>query len=149
MGLFDQHFLDFLRLLIRHQVDYIVVGGHAVNLYGYPRATGDLDVWVRPDQATAEPLFQVIEAYGFDGALLREQDFTRPLVFNLGMPPDRIELMNHVSGVSFDEAFARAPFFSVGEMAVRVIHLQDLRKNKAASGRHRDLDDLDNLPTAE
>ena len=145
MNLLDAHFLEFLDLLNKHQVEYLLVGGHAVILYGYPRTTGDLDIWVSPTNENAAKLVKAIDAYGFDASPLLEMDFTQPLVFDVGSPPALLEIMNHISGVKFPEAYEQKKIAELGGIFFNLIHLNDLRKNKKASARYKDLDDLENL----
>ena len=145
MHLLDPHFLEFLRLLNMQQVQYLLVGGHAVNLHGYPRTTGDMDIWVKPDQPNAEKLVKALDAFGFDSALLLAQDFTKHVVFDVGEAPGHIEVMNYISGVRFAEAYPQRQLFEIQQVQVPVISLEHLKQNKKASGRHRDLDDLEHL----
>ena len=145
MGLFDAHFIEFLQLLAKHQVKYLLVGGHAVNLHGYPRTTGDMDIWVEPTNENANALVAAIDEYGFDASPILEADFSKVVIFDVGEAPAHIEVMNHVSGVKFNEAFAEKRIMQVEGVKVNVIHLNHLLQNKKASGRYRDLDDLEHL----
>lgn len=145
MNLLDTHFLQFLDLLNKHQVEYLLVGGHAVILHGYPRTTGDMDIWVSPTNENAHKLVKTIDEYGFDASPLLEMDFTQTLVFDVGESPAQIEIMNYISGVNFETAFAQKEIAEMEGIHFNLIHLNDLRKNKEASARHKDLDDLEHL----
>jgi hypothetical protein len=140
-------FKEFLKLLQEHKVDYLLIGGYAVGYYGYVRATGDMDIWVRRDSLNAEKLVKVLKAFGFDVAKLSAGLFldTNKIV-RMGLPPFRIEIMNTISGVEFDDCYAESCVDSIEEVEVRLISLQRLKENKRASGRHKDLNDLEHLP---
>ncbi|MFC5271899.1 hypothetical protein [Adhaeribacter terreus] len=145
MNLLDAHFLQFLDLLNKHEVEYLLVGGHAVILHGYPRSTGDMDIWVSPTNKNASKLVKAVDEYGFDASALLDMDFTQMLVFDVGTPPAHIEIMNYISGVDFQTAFAQKKMAEMEGTSFNLIHLSDLRKNKAASARYKDLDDLEHL----
>ena len=140
-------FKEFLRLLNANRVDYLLVGGYAVGLHGYPRATVDLDVWVRPTPVNAESVLQSLREFGFDAPVLESRLFIDPRsIVRFGVPPFRIEVMTSIDGVEFDACRARAVEFDVEGVPVPVISLADLKINKRAAGRHKDLADLENLP---
>ena len=145
--LLTSDFKEFLRLLNANRVDYLLVGGYAVGLHGYPRATVDLDVWVRPTPVNAESVLQSLREFGFDAPVLESRLFIDPRsIVRFGVPPFRIEVMTSIDGVEFDACRARAVEFDVEGVPVPVISLADLKINKRAAGRHQDLADLENLP---
>lgn len=145
--LLTDDFKEFLRSLNAAGVEYLVVGGYAVGLHGYPRATADLDIWVRPTPPNAAKVLQVTREFGFDAPTLRAALFTNPdSIVRFGVPPFRIEIMTTIDGVEFPGCYERAIRFEVGGLAVPVISLADLKINTRAAGRHKDLDDLENLP---
>ncbi len=145
--LLTDDFKEFLRLLNANRVEYLVVGGYAVGLHGYPRATVDLDVWVRATPDNAERIMQALRAFGFDLPALEPQLFIDPRsIVRFGTPPFRIEIMTSIDGVAFDPCRRRPSVFDVDGVPVPVISLDDLKVNKRAAGRHKDLADLDNLP---
>jgi hypothetical protein len=136
-----------LRSLNAHGVSYLIVGGYAVGFHGYPRATADIDIWIprRPD--TASRVVAAIRDFGFDVPELSADLFVRPdQVIRLGVPPVRIELLTSIAGVEFDACVARAVNTMLDNVPVRVIGLEDLKRNKRAAGRHQDLADLEHLP---
>lgn len=140
-------FKEFLSLLHTHRVKYLLVGGYAVAAHGYPRFTGDMDVWIQTNTENAEKVLTVCHEFGFDVPNLRVELFTDPKqMTRMGHPPLRIEILNSVSGLSFDSAWENR----IGEVwdgvPVSLISLEDLRTNKLASGRLKDLADLENLP---
>jgi len=140
-------FSEFLRSLTSHGVRYLVVGGYAVAWYGYPRATQDLDIWIGVDAANAENVTAAIREFGFSAPNLDQSLFLGPnKVVRMGFPPVRIEVLTSVSGLEFEPAFARRVEAEFGGESVWLIELEDLKANKRAAGRHKDLDDLEHLP---
>ena len=140
-------FREFLSVLNAHGVDYLLVGGYAVGIHGYPRATVDLDVWVRATSDNAARVLAAVRAFGFDTPALKLRLFTDPdSIVRFGVPPFRIELMTSIDGVEFDPCRARAMSCELDGVVVNVISLADLKINKRAAGRHKDLADLENLP---
>ncbi len=143
--LLTPEFREFLALLNAHKVRYLLVGGYAVGFHGYVRYTNDLDIWVAISPKNAANLAKAIEA--FAGTGVDESKFlsTRTL-FQIGVPPIRIEVMTQIDGVAFDDCYGQRESKSIGDVTIDVISLADLRKNKHTSGRPQDLADLDNLP---
>jgi hypothetical protein len=134
-------------LLNATRVDDLLVGGYAVGLHGYPRATVDLDVWVRPTPDNAARIVQALQAFGFDLPSIHPQLFVDPRsVVRFGTPPFRIEIMTSIDGVDYDTCRGRLSVFDVEGVSVPVISLADLKANKRAAGRHKDLADLENRP---
>ena len=140
-------FKEFLSVLNAHRVDYLLVGGYAVGIHGYPRATVDLDVWVRATPENAVRVLAAVREFGFDTPALNPALFSDPLsIVRFGVPPFRIEVMTSIDGVEFEPCRARALSCDLDGVTVPVISLADLKINKRAAGRHKDLADLDNLP---
>ena len=140
-------FKEFIALLNSHEVEYLVVGGYAVAMHGRPRHTGDLDVWVRRSPENAARLMAVLREFGFGALGLEEADFLkREQVVQLGYPPFRIDLLTDIDGVEFTAAWPCRERFTHDGLALNLIGLNDLKQNKQAAARPRDLDDLDNLP---
>lgn len=144
---FPQDFSEFLRLLNDHNVEYLLVGGFAVAFYGYPRATADMDVWVSRRRENAERIVSCLRAFGFEAENLTPELFESPnRVVRMGVAPLRIEVLTDIDGVAFDECAARAETLLIGNTPVPLISLADLKQNKRASGRPKDMDDLEHLP---
>ncbi len=142
----NQNFREFVGLLNEHEVRYLIVGGHAVAAHGHPRYTDDLDVWVECTPENARLLIQVLDDFGFSSLGLAENDFSEPdNVIQLGYPPQRIDLLTGLSGVSFEECYPARERFQHDGLTLAIIGLECLRKNKKAVGRHQDLGDLENL----
>ncbi len=139
-------FIEFLRLLDSHRVEYLLIGGYAVAYHGYPRATGDMDVWVRVTPDNAAKLARAVREFGFESPELSTTLFLEPdRMIRMGTPPIRIEIATGISGVKFEDCYARRIVMDVQGLPVGVIGLDDLRANKQAAGRHKDLDDLEHL----
>jgi predicted nucleotidyltransferase len=137
---------EFLKLLNSARVEYLLIGGYAVGYYGYPRATADLDIWIRVSEQNARKLVKALRAFGFDIPSLVPELFMQPDgMVRFGEPPLRIELLTSISGVEFQACFARRQRVRFDGIMVNLIQLADLKKNKAASGRPKDLDDLQML----
>ncbi len=134
-------------MLNSHGVEYLLIGGYAVGYYGYPRPTGDLDVWVATTPANASRLEAALRDFGFPVSHLADDFAKEPeRVLRMGMPPVRLEILTNISGVKFDECYARRVTDTFEGVAVNLISVADLRANKQAAKRKKDLADLDNLP---
>jgi len=143
-GLNDD-FLDLLRALVEAEVEFVVVGAHAMAVHGVPRATGDLDVVVRPSGENASRLLTALRAFGapLDAHGVGERDFSSPgAVYQLGLPPRRIDLLTSLTGVTFDEAWAGRVELVVAGMSVSFLGRDALLRNKRATAREKDLADL-------
>ena len=145
-NIFHPDFSEFVALLNEHNVEYLIVGGYAVSFHGYVRATGDIDVWIKPSISNANKVVVVLQAFGFGSFGIGVSDFTKAdNVIQLGYEPVRIDLMTSVSGLSFDECFNRKIETQIGGIHMNYISLPDLKINKAATARRQDLLDLDKL----
>jgi hypothetical protein len=137
---------EFIELLNSHDVDYLLVGGHAVAFHGWPRFTEDTDFFVRPTLDNGAKLVRVLEEFGFRSPDLVPEIFTQPKKnIQLGHPPNRIDLLTWISGAEFDEAWATHDTADFDGLDVPVIGRSVLIRNKRASGRSKDLADLDHL----
>ena len=140
-------FREWLERLASRRVEYLLVGGYAVAAHGFVRYTADIDVWVRRSPENAERVFAAACDFGLAAADLSPDLFLdEGRMTRFGVPPLKIEILNAVSGLEWDEAAARAVTVRIDGLDVPVLSLADLRANKAASGRPKDLADLDNLP---
>ena len=140
-------FKEFLRLLNAHHVEYLLIGGYAVNYHGYPRATADMDIWIAVHPANADRVVATLKEFGFDLPELSPELFLRQWqIIRLGVPPVRIEVSTTISGVDFGQCYARRVEDVVDDVPVNIINVDDLKRNKKASGRHQDLADLEHLP---
>jgi len=139
-------FREFLKSLNEHKVRYLLIGGWAVGLYGYPRATGDIDVWISNDKDNVERVVKVLHEFGFSMPEVKSELFESPKgIIRMGMSPLRIELHITIDGVEFEECYSLREVKQVNGFKINVIDLQNLIKNKKTAGRHKDLDDIENL----
>lgn len=142
----SKEFKEFAELLNSLKVEYLLVGGYAVVLYGYVRYTGDIDFWINPSKENANRLVEVLDKFGFGSLNLGSEDFTEnDQIIQLGYPPNRIDIITSVTGLKFSDCYKKRRSFSVDDIQIQTISLEDLKKNKKASGRYKDLDDLENL----
>ncbi len=140
-------FKEFLRCLNARGVEYLIVGGHAVAYHGYPRATSDMDVWVAVNESNASRLTAALKDFGFDAPELTPGLFLREdRVVRMGVAPNRIEILTGIDGVRFPDCFPKRVGADLDGVRVEFISLEDLKTNKLASGRNKDLADLDSLP---
>lgn len=140
-------FREFLRLLNANRVEYLLIGGYAVAYHGYPRATADMDIWIAVNPQNAEKTVAALKAFGFNLPSLSAEVFLKEeQIIRMGVPPVRIELATSLSGVRFEECFSSRVIDRLDDVEVNVIDLTHLKINKKAAGKHKDLDDLENLP---
>ena len=143
----SKDFKEFVALLKEHGAEYMIVGGYAVGVHGYPRYTGDLDIWLNPTRVNAERVMHALRDFGFGGLNIALEDLTKENnVIQLGQPPLRIDLLMSIDGVTFTECYANRAERTFDGLAMNFIGYHDLVTNKKASGRHRDLDDVENMP---
>jgi hypothetical protein len=144
--MFNQDFKEFIESLNANQVRYLVVGGYAVALHGHPRYTKELDVWVESNQENAHALLQALAQFGMGSLGLTKEDFLEPdQVIQLGSPPNRIDILVTVSGLEFKNCYTQRISVLLDGVEVNFIDLENLKRNKKASGRLQDLADLENL----
>jgi predicted nucleotidyltransferase len=148
MNLFNEDFIDFLNYLNENKVSYILVGGYAVVIRGYSRTTGDIDIWVEKNQENYLKLNEALVSFGLPSNAITLDSFLSPEfdVFSIGKPPFAIEIMTAVKGLDYKQTYDASTLEKIDGIEIRVVHLNQLRQAKAASGRHKDLNDLENLP---
>ena len=142
----QQDFKEFLKSLSDNSVEYLLVGGYAVGYYGYIRATADLDIWVNQSDSNSKKLVKALREFGFGENINIEMFLKDNNIVRMGVPPFRIEIMTSISGVSFDVCYRNRNQIDCDGQQIDVICLDDLKKNKKASGRFKDLSDLEYLP---
>ncbi|HKV33824.1 MAG TPA: hypothetical protein VJP89_05880 [Pyrinomonadaceae bacterium] len=137
---------EFVELLNGHDVRFLIVGAFAVAYHGYPRYTSDIDIFVDKSAENAELLLKAIHEFGFGEIGLSKEDFMKKdQVIQLGVAPNRIDMMTFLSGISFDEAWSSRELGELGGITVPFISLDILKRNKEATGRSQDLVDLEHL----
>jgi len=141
---------DLLRAFIDHEVRFLVVGGYALAVHGHPRATGDLDVWVECSEANAKRAYAALRTFGAPLGDLVERDLATPgTVFQIGLPPFRIDVLTRITGVEFAAAWPDRRETRIDELVIPVIGRAALIANKRALGRHRDLADVELLEESD
>ncbi len=141
-----QDFKEFLRLLNSEKIEYLLIGGYAVWLYGYVRPTKDIDIWVAIDPANEARLIEVLVKFGFPRTSLRSPLFPEgKWVLRMGVPPNQLELLSKISGVTFADCYARRQTLDIDGLQASVIDYNDLLKNKRSTGRTSDQVDVERL----
>jgi hypothetical protein len=139
----NRDYNDILSALCAEGAEFLVVGAYAVGVHGIPRATGDIDIWVRPTSENARRVMRALKRFGAALLDLTEEDLaTADTVFQMGVAPSRIDVITGISGLTFDQAWPSRVTIAIEGLTVPVIGRDDLLRNKAASGRPKDLADL-------
>ena len=142
----DQDFKEFIESLNDNTVRYLVVGGYAVAFHGHPRYTKDIDIWVELEPVNAQKIISALKQFGFESLDLKAEDFlVADQIIQLGYPPNRIDLITTLVAVDFEECFAVREEAMIDGTAVNFIDIENLKKNKTASGRPQDIADVANL----
>jgi hypothetical protein len=140
-------FKEFLKLLNQNGVKYLLIGGYAVGYYGYPRATNDMAVWIAIHPQNAQRVVNTLREFGFDHPeLTPDLCLQKNKIIRMGHPPMRLEISTGISGVEFDECYTGRIVDELDGVEISIISLPDLKANKKAAGRLKDLADLENLP---
>jgi predicted nucleotidyltransferase len=146
----NRDFQEFLQSFVAHEVRFLIVGGYALAAHGHPRYTKDLDVWVWSDPSNSPRIIDALEAFGFGDLDLSAGDFEQAgVVVQLGREPQRIDILTFATGLEFPDAYERRMLVELGGIEVPFVSLEDLRVNKRAAGRLRDLADLEDLPPGD
>jgi hypothetical protein len=142
----NRDFAEMLDALSAAGAEFLIVGAHALAAHGRPRATGDLDIWVRPTTENADRVWHALVTFGAPLDELRLDDLSTPgTVFQIGIAPARIDILTAATGLDFDQAWSRRETFDVDGRALPFLSRDDLIRNKLAVGRPRDLADVDDL----
>ena len=139
----NENFRDMLLALNGAGVDYLLVGAYALAAHGSPRATGDIDFWVRADTENAKRVWSALVTFGAPTSQITIDDFSAPdIVFQIGLPPQRIDILTSISGVDFPDAWKSRLVVEIDGMSVPVLGLKDLLLNKSSTGRDKDKADV-------
>lgn len=142
----EKDIIEFIELCNRHDVRYLVIGGYAVSVHGYPRTTKNIDVCIEMSEINASKMVQVINDFGFSSLKLNEEDFKKKdSITQLGFPPLRIDILNNLDGVDFDEAWNNKKIVNFENVPVNFIGYNDLITIKQKAGRPQDIADVANL----
>ena len=147
-NIFNEDFRDFITSLNDNGVEYILVGGYSVILHGYSRTTGDMDIWVERTAENYKKIAAAFFEFGMPVFDMTEDAFLNNKtldVFTFGRPPTSIDIMVEVKGLNFDDCYEHAVYFEEDGLTIRTIFLNDLINAKKASGRAKDINDLENL----
>ena len=138
--------IEFMELCNKHEVKYLVIGGYAVSIHGHPRSTKDIDVCIEMSETNASKMVQVINDFGFSSLKLKKEDFLkRDSITQLGYPPFRIDILNDLDGVPFEEAWKNKKIVSFENVPINFIGYNDLIMVKQQAGRPQDIADVDRL----
>jgi hypothetical protein len=139
----NRDFVEMLSALSAAGVEFLVVGAYAMAAHGLPRATGDIDIWVRPTPENAAHVIRALEVFGAPFFDLEVEDLIRPdMVFQIGVAPARIDILTGITGVGFEEAWPNRLTVTIDDQVVPVLGVEELIRNKAATGRPKDQADL-------
>lgn len=148
MNISDEYTITVLQTLLNHSIDFLIVGGYAVNYYGFRRTTGDIDVWLKPDNAIKPNLINAFRSLGIKEPILKEIerfDFTKMLVFSDGEAPFKIDFITEISGVGFNEAWNAKEYVLLNNLDIPFIHYNHLIASKISSSRLKDKLDVEEL----
>ena len=140
-------FKDFLSLCLSHEVRFMIIGGYAVVHYSRPRYTGDLDLWVDASKDNAERVVATLHDFGLTGPDITTEMITdQKQIIRMGFEPMRLELFTRIPGLDFADCYPRRVEAKIGSLMIPFLSLEDLKANKRATGRPKDLQDLEELP---
>lgn len=138
----NENFRDILAELNAAEAEYLLIGAYALSVHGFDRLTGDIDIWVRASEENADKVWKALQAFRAPTHHASRDDFAKPdIVFFMGKPPSRIDILTSISGVEFDAAWPNRQIAELSGLEVPVISRGDLLANKLASGRPKDLID--------
>jgi len=142
----SRDFKEFVKLLNTNDVKYLVVGGYAVALHGHPRYTKDLDVWIELSPGNADRILSALDKFGLGSLNLKPDDFLEEnQIIQLGYPPNRIDLLTTLKDLKFEDCYKTKVKVAIGDVEINFIDIENLKKNKRATGRPQDLADAENL----
>lgn len=142
----EKDFEDFIELLNKHKVEYMIVGAYALALYAKPRNTGDIDIFVNRTESNANLVLNVLKEFGFESiGITREDLLLEGRIIQLGVSPVRIDILNSIDGINFIDAYSRIEKVKFGNTVANFISREDLIKNKSSSRRKKDQADLEEL----
>lgn len=144
-----QDFKELFKSLNANNVRYLMIGGYAVGVYGYPRTTNDIDIFVSDDAENKQNLIKALQDFGFVGVDLSGIFVEKRSLVEIGVEPLKVQFMNFADGIEFEEAFESRKIIAVEDIFINTVSKSDLIKNKLESGRHKDLADIEQLNQIE
>ena len=146
----NEDYRDMLQILLGDEVHFLVVGAYAMGAYGYPRATGDFDIWVDTSPENSKKVYSSLAKFGAPLTNISEETFTEEgIVFQIGIAPRRIDILTHIDGVRFKDAYESKEVIEVEGLPIPFISRNDLIKNKRSTGREKDRLDADYLSRSQ
>ena len=145
METLPKDFREFIELLNKNNVRYIVIGGYAVAYHGYVRSTNDIDIWIDIRKDNIKNMLKALDDFGFSSLNLKGTDFSPNQIIQLGYPPNRIALISTPAGIDFDICYKSKEQINIDNISVNIIDLENLLKSKKAANRTRDLADIEEL----
>jgi Nucleotidyl transferase AbiEii toxin, Type IV TA system len=136
----NEDYKEMLQSLLDQKAEFIVVGAYALAAHGFPRATGDIDIWIKPDEKNSKKVYKALASFGAPINEIREDEFSQPgLIFQIGVVPRRIDIITKIDAVEFEEADTDKIFVNIDDLKIPVLSIDKLIKNKMATGREKDL----------
>jgi predicted nucleotidyltransferase len=146
----NEDYKEMLQLLLEEQVDFMIVGAYALGTHGYPRATGDIDIWVKPNNINSEKLYKALTRFGAPLGQIQIDEFsTEGIIFQIGVIPRRIDIITKIDGVAYEEADEDKIIVEIEGLKIPVISLEKFIRNKMATGREKDELDIKTLTKKE
>jgi len=142
----NEDYKEILQILLNNKAKFLIVGAYAMGAYGYPRATGDLDIWIEASPENSKKLCKSLSEFGSPMNNITENTFTeKGIIFQIGVAPRRIDIITHIDGVSFEEAYKTKESIEIEDIQVPFLSKENLIKNKESTGREKDRLDADYL----
>ena len=142
----NEDYKDILQSLLNEEADFILIGAYALAAHGFPRATMDIDIWVNPSSENAEKVYAALDKFGAPTSQISVEDLSNEdTIFQIGVAPRRIDILTSISGVKFEEALNDSIKLTIEGIKVHILSTTHLIKNKLATGRPKDIDDVENL----
>ena len=135
----NEDYKEILQILLKNKVKFLVVGAYAMGAYGYPRATGDFDIWVEASAPNSKKVYKSFVKFGAPLSGIEEDTFAeKGIVFQVGVAPRRIDILTHIDGVNFRQAYKTKKNIKIGKLTIPFISKENLIKNKQSTGREKD-----------
>ena len=142
----NEDYKEMLQILLDNEIKFLVVGAYAMGAYGYPRATGDIDIWVLASAENSDKIFKSLKQFGAPLQQINDKTFTEQgVIFQIGVAPRRIDIITRIDGVDFDKAYENRQEIAIENIKIPVISKEDLIKNKESTGREKDTLDAKEL----
>ena len=142
----NEDYNEMLQILLNNEVTFLIVGAYAMGAYGYPRATGDFDIWVDASTENSKKIYKSLSEFGTPISDVTENTFTeKGIIFQIGIAPRRIDIITHIDGVTFQEAYKSRENIEIETLSIPFISKENLIKNKQSTGREKDKLDADYL----